>query len=151
MADRSALNQNELEMRFRDVVSTNPQGKILSMGDSYLSYHSLRDEADQIANELNSKLGSAKRHVVIDSQKEPASLAIIVACWFLKWSYTFVDSRQPIERLQEILKASNASVFISHGIINKSTLSIDTLHELVILIFDLIKVCQFEEFARRPV
>jgi D-alanine--poly(phosphoribitol) ligase subunit 1 len=124
MVDRSKLNQNDLELRFRDVVSTNPQGKILSMGDSYLSYHLLCDEADQIANEFKSKLGSAKRHIVIDSQKEPASLAIIVACWFLKWSYTFVDSRQPIERLQQILKASNASVFISYGIVNKFDLGV---------------------------
>ena len=35
--------------------------------------------------------------------------------------------------------------------VKKSTLYIDPLHELVILIFDLIKVRQFEEFARRPV
>jgi len=124
MADSRNKNSDDLRSCFEEVVRSNPQGKILSMGGRYLSYHLLRDEADQIASEFKSKLGSAKRHVAIDSHKEPASLAIIVACWFLKWSYTFVDCRQPIERLQQILKASNASVFISHGNLNKFDLGV---------------------------
>ena len=67
----------------------------------------------EIAKELQLKLKPDKRHVSVDAQKSPATLAILVACWILNWSYTFVDLKQPKSRVKQIIEASRSSLLIS--------------------------------------
>lgn len=123
MADNNINNPTELVIRFERVVRSNPLGRIISLDASELSYKGLWEEANLIAEELKIKLGPNKRHVSIEAHKAPTNLAVLIACWLLNWSYTFVDLRQPVSRLQQIIKASNTSVLISRDSNEKLALS----------------------------
>ena len=123
MADNNINNPTELVIRFESVVRSNSQGRIISLDAGELSYEGLWKEANLIAEELKIKLGPSKRHVSIEAHKAPTNLAVLIACWLLNWSYTFVDLRQPISRLQQIIKASNTSVLISRDSNEKLALS----------------------------
>ena len=112
MADNGDMFPNKLKITFERIVQSDPRGKILDVGTEVVSYAILWEQAREIALELELALGKEKRHVIVDSKKCSSSLAIVVACWLLKWSYTFVDMKQPIQRTEQIMYASNASVLI---------------------------------------
>lgn len=107
------FNPSNLGLRFQKISRESPNSTIEDVWGNKITFSQLFAEATKLASELLSVLGPEKRHVCIESRKQPRTLVLVVTCWLLNWSYTFFDSRQPSERINQIIDISKASVIAS--------------------------------------
>lgn len=78
-----------------------------------LTYAELINEAEVYSNMLTNLGIVAGDHICIDSEKRSDSIAILVACWKISCSYTFINCNQPQDRINHILNASNSRILVS--------------------------------------
>jgi D-alanine--poly(phosphoribitol) ligase subunit 1 len=88
------------------VAMTDQSGKSLTYGE-------LINKADLYSGVLTDLGIVAGDHICIDSEKSIDSIAILVACWKISCSYTFINCNQPQDRINHILNTSNSKVLVS--------------------------------------
>jgi D-alanine--poly(phosphoribitol) ligase subunit 1 len=78
-----------------------------------LTYGELINKADVYSNMLTNLGIVAGDHICIDSEKCTDSIAVLVACWKISCSYTFINCNQPQDRINHILNTSNSKILVS--------------------------------------
>lgn len=84
------------------------------LGDS-LTYGELINKAEEYSNILTNLGIIAGDHIGIDSEKSSETIAILVACWKISCSYTFINCNQPPDRINHILETSNSKIYVSRA------------------------------------
>ncbi len=78
-----------------------------------LTYEELIEKADEYSRVLTNLGIVAGDHICIDSKKSCDSIAVLVACWKISCSYTFINCSQPQDRINHILNSSNSKILVS--------------------------------------
>ncbi len=118
------MHPNSIFRKFQQVVKKYPDRiAIIDTDGSEVSYRQLDIMSDTAASNLVSIGVVAGNHIAIDARKNISGLVLLVACWKVSCSYTFINFNQPQERILSIIEDSRCSfVFISNQS-NKECLS----------------------------